>query len=113
MKPLIMGMLLFVMAFSSLAGVTYTKENLNVIYEKGKLPKVGQAVTKEDTPMDFNECRNIGNQTYAASVGSYPAKIINDSGVEYQLKIWKENGLVVFNCSRTEGRKTITQADYQ
>ncbi len=113
MKRLMLGLMLSVMAASSLASVTYTKENLSTMYAKGKLPKVGPAVTTDETLMDFNDCRTKGNETYTSSVGNYPAKIIIDSGVLYTLKIWKENALVVINCSRTEGKRTITQADYQ
>ncbi len=113
MKRLMLGLMLAVMAAPSFAGVTYTKENLSTMYSKGKLPKVGSAVTIDETMMEFNDCRAKGNETYTSSVGSYPAKIIIDSGVLYTLKIWKENVLVVINCSRTEGKRTITQADYQ
>ncbi|QWA09591.1 hypothetical protein GTU79_19840 [Sodalis ligni] len=113
MKTLILALLLIVTAVPAFASVTYTKENLTTLYSKGKLPKVGPAVTIDDTAMDFSECRNQGNETYTSSIGNYPAKVIIDSGVLYTLKLWKENALIVFNCSRTDGKRTMTQADYQ
>ncbi len=113
MKTLMLGLLLSVLTVPAFAGVTYTKENLNTMYSKGKLPKVGPAITIDDTMMDFNECRNKGNEAYAASIGNYPAKIIIDSGVLYTLKLWKVNALIVFTCSITEGKRTITQSEYQ
>jgi len=113
MKRLIFGLLLSVLVLPAIASVTYTKENLDAMFSKGKLPKVGPAVAIDDTVMDFNDCRTKGNNTYTSSLGSYPATIIIDSGVLYTLKLWKENALIVYNCSRTDGKRTITQANYK
>lgn len=113
MKKWIFALIVCVLAVPAFATVAYTKENLNAMYSKGKLPKLGPAVTIDETLMDFSDCRNKGNETYTSSQRVYPAKIIIDSGVLYTLKIWKESALLVINCSRTDGKRTITQANYQ
>ena len=113
MKRAMFGIFLSLISINCFANATYAQDALKAMYAKGKLPKTGQAVTSEETVMDFNECRDKGNETYMAVADHFPAKIVVDSGVLYILKIWQSDALVIVNCSRTDGKRSVSRAAYQ
>ncbi|TKI07647.1 hypothetical protein [Martelella alba] len=113
MKRLMCGLLLAAFSAGCFAHITYTPDALNAMYAKGRLPKTGPVVMEKHSTMDFGECRAQANKQYAGYASRLPARIVVDSGVLYILKIWQVDGMKVVTCSRSEGSRFVTRAEYQ
>lgn len=113
MNRLILGLILSLAVNSCFANVTYNKEKLNAMFSSGKLPKVGPMVAKDESVMNFDDCRSNAIGMYTSSAVNFPAKVIADSGVIFIAKIWSSDAELVITCSRSDGKRTITQAVYQ
>lgn len=113
MNRLILGLMFSLAVNSAFANVTYTKEKLNAMFASGKLPKIGPMVAKDESAMEFSDCRANAIGLYTSSAENFPAKVIVDSGVIFIAKIWSNDAELVITCSRSDGKRTITQAAYQ
>ena len=90
---------------------TYTPFELNKMINSGSYPKQGTVKTVTKKVDSFYGCKST-IKNIMSQLGSYPERVIVDTGILYTAKVWTNNGAVTTSCSKLDSKLIIMEASY-
>lgn len=108
----LLGLLvLVVLPSDAFAQKIYTPAELRKMVAAGKLPAQGKPklVSQEN---EFDTCIAAIKNIFSAVGSNYPSKIIANTSIVYNRKIWANDGVTLVTCSKLAGKIVVSISSY-
>ncbi len=97
----------------TVAGNTYTKEQLNRMAASGKYPDQGPILESQNRRMSFQACKVTAERVMSQLRGSYPVVTAVDTNILYIAKSWANDGVTTVTCSKPDENMLVTRSAYR